>query len=87
MYSDEMNAKMQAQLLQTQDMCSVPQSQRNCVQGLADRAPYSLCEEAAKSEQHHYAEAAKAGSASRFLSSHPEFDEFVRLVRSGAIRF
>jgi len=84
MYSDEMNAKMQAQSYANQAQCAATPNMSTCTAG---RAPYTLCEEAAKSEQHHYDEAAKAGSAARFLSAHPEFDEFVRLVRSGAIRF
>lgn len=83
MYSDEINAKMQAQSFSNQAQCAAPQNMGTCAAG---RAPYTLCEEAAKSEQHHYEEAAKAGSAARFLSAHPEFDEFVRLVRSGSIR-
>lgn len=83
MYPDyELKAKLEAQTYKNQDQCAT-----QAVGVCAGRAPYTLCEEAAKSEQHHYEEAAKAGSAARFLSSHPEFDEFIRLVRSGAIRF
>lgn len=77
MYSEQLNAK---QAYDKTAQCQTPMG-GNALRG------YTLLEEASKSESYHFDEAAKAGNATRFLSAHPEFDEFVRLVRSGAIRF
>ena len=46
----------------------------------------SLKDEAAKSAQFHSDEAIKAAKAHSFLATHPEFDEFIQLIRAGAIR-
>jgi phosphoserine phosphatase len=43
------------------------------------------CEEAEKRAAHHYAEADRAGKAADFLHAHPEFGEFVELIRAGVI--
>jgi hypothetical protein len=48
---------------------------------------YSLQEEAAKRARHHLEEAGKAQSATMFFSQNPAFEEFIRLVRQGAIQF
>ena len=45
----------------------------------------SLAEESAKSEQYHAAEGLKASMAAAFLSANPAFDEFIQLIRAGAI--
>lgn len=73
---------------QQDKQCQEPYSNMNaqCAQAMPARA-YTLHEEAVKGEQYHYQEAAKAGDAARFLSANPAFDEFIRLVRAGAIRF
>jgi len=49
--------------------------------------PYSLRDEAARRAENHYQEANKAQSAALFFSQHPEFEDFIRLVRQGAIQF
>lgn len=41
--------------------------------------------EARKRADHHYSEANKAQRAAEFLSAHPEFGEFIELIRSGAL--
>jgi hypothetical protein len=48
---------------------------------------YSLRDEAQKRAMHHAEQAEKAQSAAIFFSQHPEFEEFLRLVRSGSIQF
>jgi hypothetical protein len=63
---------------------STPMQYQTVGQG---RRPYTLREEAGKSAEHHRAESQKHSAAYDFLSAHPEFDEFIRLVRSGAIQF
>lgn len=76
MYTDQqLNAKLQAQV-----------AYENNEQTSPSRA-YTLSEDAQRNEQFHYEQAAKAGNAARFLSAHPEFDEFIRLVRAGALQF
>jgi hypothetical protein len=47
----------------------------------------SLRDEAQKRSIQHREIADKAQAAAIFLHQHPEFDEFVRLVRRGAIQF
>ena len=56
------------------------------VSGLAGstRRP-SLREEAEKSVASHYEQAAKAERSAAFFREHPEFDEFIQLIRSGVI--
>lgn len=46
----------------------------------------SLREEAEKNFHSRSELASKAGQAAKFLASYPEFDEFVRLIREGAIQ-
>ena len=55
-----------------------------------DTEPYgppTMAEQAEKNAAYHFEEYNKAHNAAYFLSGHPEFDEFIRLVRSGAIQF
>ena len=49
--------------------------------------PPTMAEQAEKNAAYHFEEYNKAHDAAYFLSRHPEFDEFIRLVRSGAIQF
>jgi hypothetical protein len=46
----------------------------------------TLREQAEKNAYYHREEAQKHSSAAAFLSEYPQFDEFIRLVRSGAIQ-
>lgn len=47
---------------------------------------YTLADEAAKRVASHADFHNKAAAAYEFLTKHPEFDEFVRLVRAGSIQ-
>lgn len=49
--------------------------------------PPTLAQQAEKSAQYHFEEQVKAQKAASFLQAHPEFDEFIRLVRAGSIQF
>jgi hypothetical protein len=94
----EANAKMQAQKAyeaqRDANTCAVPPSEPY-PSGLCDQDcsepkpynPYSLQEEAARRAQGHYEEASKAQSAAVFFANNPAFEDFIRLVRSGAIQF
>lgn len=77
---DHENAKMaNAKMADMQNMC-----------GQTQRAPYrppTLREEAEKQIGYHREQADRFDLAAAFFREHPEFDEFVRLVRSGAIQF
>lgn len=59
------------------DVCGQTQSYR----------PPTLGQEAEKHVIYHRDQADKFERAATFLREHPEFDEFVRLVRSGSIQF
>jgi hypothetical protein len=60
------------------DMCGQMQPQAS--------TPYhSLRDEAQKRSSHHAQEASKAAEAANFFHLHPEFEEFIRLIRSGSI--
>lgn len=86
MYADQqLKAQLQVQASYENTKCAEPMGTA-CGQAVG-RIPFTLSEEAQRNEQFHYDQAAKAGSAARFLSAHPEFDEFIRLVRAGAIQF
>ncbi len=88
MYSDEVNAKMQAEKtyysnLQQQASCSPPaEPYPQCEQAVAgkDANPYSLQEEASRRAQ-------SMRRAAVFFANNPTFEDFIRLVRSGAIQF
>ena len=45
----------------------------------------SLREEQEKSAQYHAEQSLKNQQAAAFFAAHPEFDEFIRLIRSGVI--
>ena len=49
--------------------------------------PPTLQEQSEKNAAYHMEEAQKFASASAFLREYPQFDEFIRLVRAGAIQF
>jgi len=58
-----------------------------CGQIKASTTYHSLRDEAQKRSNHHSQEASKAAGAANFFHLHPEFEEFIRLVRSGSIQF
>ena len=79
---DEVNAKMQAEKAYTQtpnlagDTCGVQAGR-----------PYTNREQAEKNVGYHRMEADKHDRAAAFFRENPAFDEFIQLVRSGAIQF
>jgi hypothetical protein len=74
---DYENAKTASGLSGIADMCGQTQSYH----------PPTLGQEAEKHVIYHRDQADKFERAATFLREHPEFDEFVRLVRSGSIQF
>jgi hypothetical protein len=86
MYPEDVIAKMPAEQQQNAQ-CASPAPSKCCDQN-ETRSTYrsSLKDEAAKSAQFHSDEAIKAAKAHSFLATHPEFDEFIQLIRAGAIR-
>lgn len=48
---------------------------------------YTLAEEKLKSAEYHQEQANKQYKAFHFLRENPAFDQFIKLVRSGAIQF
>jgi hypothetical protein len=95
----EVNAKMQAQTACQAQQCnkntcdappSEPYPSGLCGEACSEPKPYnpfSLQEEAARRAQEHYEQASKAQSAAVFFANNPAFEDFIRLVRSGAIQF
>lgn len=84
MYRDDQSAKMNAEKAYYGDICGATQT--NTAQACGTRE-WNLRDEAGKQAQFHQEQANKAMMAASFLSAHPEFDEFIRLVRSGALQF
>ena len=94
---DEANGKMQAQKAEAQynvNTCAVPPSEPYpsglCGDACSEPKPYNphgLQEEASRRAQGHYEEASKAQSAAVFFANNPAFEDFILLVRSGAIQF
>ena len=93
---DAVNAKMQAERNYENTGCAAPAPQTpypDAIQGFGAQAStpsrlgYSLRDEAAKRAQHYHSEGEKAQSAAQFFAMNPQFEDFIRLVRSGAIQF
>lgn len=85
---DEVAEKMKAQNQTAQSPLGYEPAQ--CGQAVAgtcgcDARRPSLREEAEKSVASHYEKAAKAERSLAFFRDHPEFDEFIQLIRSGVI--
>jgi hypothetical protein len=51
----------------------------------ANKRRSTLAEEAHSAAIHHSEQSQKHYQSAEFLSKHPEFDEFIRLIRSGVI--
>jgi len=88
MFPDESAAKDQAEQAYHNQSPTGATDQR--VMGTAppkvpSRLGYSLRDEAQKRAMHHHDQADKAQAAANFLAMHPEFEEFIRLIRSGSI--
>jgi hypothetical protein len=63
------------------------QAAKTCdVRGTAYRPP-TMAEQAEKNADYHAEQHGKHRAAANFLVQHPEFDQFIQLVRSGAIQF
>lgn len=90
---DETNAKMQAEkayYANQAQTCAAPAEPYGVAQGLCGTAAgraYSLRDEASKNLRFHTEAAQKSAGAIQFFDAHPEFEEFIRLVRLGAIQF
>ena len=76
---DELNEKLQAQQTYAKNQCGEAVT--------PTRAHYTLKEEAGKACEHHSKQAQKFAAAHAFLTAHPEFDEFIRLIRNGSLQF
>jgi hypothetical protein len=92
MYDEKMAQLQQkiAEARQRDEQRFAPQLAPDCcnvAQAGSGYRPPSLREEAEKSAHYYAEQAAKASASADFLRDHPEFDEFIRLVRSGAIQF
>ena len=92
MYADQEYAKMQAEKQYLNNASPTqPHPVDQCGQAAMGQTPsrpgYSLRDEAQKRAMHHHEQADKAQQSAVFLSQHPEFEEFIRLVRSGALQF
>lgn len=88
---DEIAAKLQAEKAYYAERAS--QGDRGfapapCIQGTtAQSRPFTLKDEAGKAAEHHSSQAQKFAAAHAFLSAHPEFDEFIWLIRNGSLQF
>ena len=49
--------------------------------------PPTMQEQAEKAADHHAEQHGKQRAAANFFAAHPEFDQFIQLVRQGAIQF
>ena len=67
------------------------QAQASCNQagqlsGLGGACPLSPLAEMQKGAYYHAEQAERLQDGANFLSAHPEFDEFIRLIRVGSIQ-
>ncbi len=91
MFEDQMNAKMKSEY--DSRLCGATAPTPNsylgdcCTQGNLAGRPYTMQEQAEKNASSHYELAQKQSQAAAFFRDNPIFDEFIRLVRSGAIQF
>ena len=89
---DAVNAKLQAEKAYYGEKASPPSDpypQDVCQKASTPSrlGDYSLRDAAAKLAHHHHEEASKAQSAALFFSQNPAFEDFIRLIRQGAIQF
>lgn len=81
------NAAAVAEKMKHEQRQMAPTQQAQCgqaVPGIGYRLP-SLREEAEKQVGYHREQADKQDRAVAFFREHPEFDEFIQLIRSGVI--
>lgn len=88
-----LNAKMEQPQMDTMCRPEIPQTRAvnasyygDCETNSKYRPP-TLREQAEKNAALHATQAQKHSEAATFLMQHPEFDEFIRLIRSGALQF
>ena len=79
MYSDEVNAKIQAQ-----NACTPASNLDGCA--TTSWKPPSLRQEAEERVGYHRTQADKHDLAAAFFRENPAFDQFLQLVRGGAIQ-
>jgi len=77
-------AQQKAQAYAQQKAQAGIRQQAQCGQGIGSIRP-SLCEEAETQAGHHRNEAERQNRAAAFFREHPEFDEFIQLIRNGTI--
>ena len=94
MYNDDVNAKMQAEKAYyannlNQAQTPAPSSYYGDTCGVQAGIPrhWSMRDEAEKQVGYHREQADKHDRAAAFFRENPAFDEFIQLVRSGAIQF
>lgn len=94
-YDNEMNTKQteKAYYAQTQSgVCGATAPAPStyygdaCTQGNLGGRPYTMREQAEKNIGYHRIEADKADRAAAFFRGNPAFDEFIQLIRQGAIQ-
>lgn len=86
MYLDESNGNIKsAQDHYSQKQCTATTARSNTLGG-AHRPP-TMREQAEKQIGYHRDHADKLDRAAAFFRENPVFDEFIQLVRSGAIQF
>jgi hypothetical protein len=89
MYADDQKAKQEAANQESSGAIrsgTQPYYGAQCGQAVQAKRP-SLREEAEHGVGYHRTQADKHDRAAAFLREHPEFDEFVQLVRAGVIQF
>ena len=81
----ELNANRYDEQKQQQQAAAAPGLSQGGMCG--SPRPFTLAAEAETRMREHAEAHDKHSAAYQFLTLHPEFDEFVRLVRSGSIQF
>ena len=91
MYNEQnnlLNAKQAMDQKQFRTMGMAGQAlDQDCCEATQPYRPPTLREQAEKNAAHHSEQAQKHSTAAAFLSEYPQFDQFIQLVRSGAIQF
>jgi hypothetical protein len=87
---DDTYAKIQAEkayYAQTQGTCATPMSSNSTYYGECPVGePFTLRGEAEQKVGFHRSLAEKADQAAAFFRENPAFDQFIRLIRSGAVQ-
>lgn len=89
MYSDEVMGKIQSeQAYYNQKQCgATPAPSDMCGEARSPYHPPTMREQAEKQIGYHREQADKLDRTAAFFRENPAFDEFIQLVRVGAIQF